>query len=158
MDLSESYSQIAKEYAEKIFDELAYKPKDREILDLFSQLVGENAVVYDLGCGPGQISKYLKSKRLIPIGIDISSGMIEHASRLNPDLEFKLGNMTTLLFPNDSAAGITAFYSLIHISKKTLPLVFEEVKRVLAPGGIFLFSFHIGDETVHLALLRNYSK
>lgn len=103
-----------------------------------------------LGCGPGQVAKYLKSRGLQPFGIDISEGMIARAARLNPDLEFFVGDILSLPLPAESIAGVVAFYSLIHIRKTDLPLAFSEIKRVLKPGGTLLFSFHLGDDTVHL--------
>ena len=150
MDIAKSYSQVAVDYAEKIFHELDGKPKDREILDRFAQMVGKDASVCDLGCGPGQVARYLKSKDLKSFGIDISPGMIERASLLNPDLEFQVGDMRALPLPDNALDGVAAFYSLIHIGKKDLPRVFLEIKRVLRPEGLLLFSFHIGDQTIHL--------
>lgn len=150
MDIADSYSKVSQEYADRIFGELSQKPKDRELIENFIKTLRSDSKICDLGCGPGQVANYLHSKSLDVVGIDISPGMISEASRLNPDVEFRLGDILSIPFPKDSFDGMVAFYSLIHFPYKTLPLAFEEIIRVLKPSGSLLFSFHIGKETVHL--------
>ena len=53
------YDALAKEYAEAFSGEHERKPMDREILQRFSQEIGDRGPVWDLGCGPGQTTKYL---------------------------------------------------------------------------------------------------
>lgn len=151
MNISGSYSRVAVTYAQKIFDELSYKPKDRELLNAFADKLGANSRVCDLGCGPGQVACYLKLKGLNSFGIDISPGMVEEAQRRNPDLDFLVGDIFCLPLKDEEVDGVVAFYSLIHIEKKEMPKALVEIKRVLKPGALFLFSFHIGDKTEHLS-------
>ena len=111
MNLAGSYTAVSRVYSDKFFDELDYKPKDRELLNNFAGLIGKKGVVCDLGCGPGQIAKYLKSKGLNPFGVDISTGMVQQASALNPDIEFQIGNILALPLFDNSIDGAVAFYS-----------------------------------------------
>lgn len=46
-------------------------------------------------------------------------------------------------------AGITAFYAIVNIPKSSLLLIFQEMNRVLVPGGLLLLAFHAGDEARH---------
>ncbi len=57
-----SYDRIAEQYAEHIFDKLNDKLLDRARLDRFAELVKPLGVAVDLGCGPGQIARYLHNK------------------------------------------------------------------------------------------------
>src|SRR5205085_1049233 len=82
--------------------------------------------------------------------VDLSPAMVERASGLTLDVEFRQGNMLALDVPDETWAGITAFYSLIHIPRSDLVRALGELRRVLRPGGLLLVSFHIGDETIHL--------
>jgi SAM-dependent methyltransferase len=150
MDTALSYSAVASHYASEIFDELQDKPFDRTLLDRLAQLAGPGARVCDLGCGPGQVAAYLSTRGVRPFGLDLSPGMVEEARRRNPGLEFLVGDMRSMPLPAESVAAMAAFYSLIHVPEAGLPAVFAEIRRVLVPGGHLLFSFHLGEETVHL--------
>jgi ubiquinone/menaquinone biosynthesis C-methylase UbiE len=74
--------------------------------------------------------------------------MIESARRLNPDIPFRTGNMLALDLPEGSLAGIAAFYAIVNIPAPSLPTVFSEMARVLAPDGTLLLAFHTGDEII----------
>ena len=147
--IRESYDRLAAEYANRFFHELQHKPLDRELLNRFAAEVRGRGETCDMGCGPGQIARYLKDQGITVFGLDISPGMVEHARRLNPDICFRQGNMLQLDIGDSSLAGIVAFYAIVNIGKESLPLVFREMARVLQPGRTLLLTFHIGDEVLH---------
>lgn len=144
-----SYDQLADEYTRRIFGELQYKPFDRHLLDRFSAQVRGHGEVCDMGCGPGQVARYLRDLDTAVFGLDLSSKMLEEARQLSPDIQFREGNMMALDLPDESLAGITAFYAIVNIPKGSLPSVFREMERVLQPGGLLLLAFYIGDEVLH---------
>ena len=148
--ISADYDPIADEYAETYFDELAHKPIDRLLLNKFARLVEGLGSVCDLGCGSGQIARYLRDKGLPAFGLDLSANMVVKARQLNPDIEFIQGDMTALEAEDESWGGIAAFYSIIHIPHEQVTDTLRELRRVLVPGGWLLMSFHIGDEIIHL--------
>jgi SAM-dependent methyltransferase len=139
-----SYDAIADEYAQQYFDELDGKPFDREILDRFAASVRGRGRVCDLGCGPGQIARYLAGREVNAFGIDASAAMIASARRLNPKLDFQPGNFFALDLPAGALAGIAAFYSLIHCARDELGRAVTELSRVLQPGGRLLMAVHAG--------------
>ena len=147
--IRESYDRLAEEYAHHYYRELENKPMDRELLDRFAGNVRQLAPVCDLGCGPGHIARYLHDAGATVFGVDLSPQMIAQARQLTPDISFREGDMTALDMPDDTLAGIVAFYSIVNLSEESLPTVFGEMERVLRPGGVLLLSFHIGDEIVH---------
>ena len=149
-ELQSSYDRLAEEYAKKYFDELEKKPIDRELLDRLASGVKDLGPVCDLGCGPGQIARFLHERGATAFGVDLSSKMVEVARRLNPGIEFHQGDMLSLQAESDSWGGIAAFYSIIHIPRDKVADALCEMKRVLKPGGLLLLSFHVGDETMHL--------
>jgi SAM-dependent methyltransferase len=144
-----NYDLVAKEYANHLFDELSHKPLDRELLDRFAKGVKGRGDACDLGCGPGQVARYLRDAGAEVFGLDVSEGMLEEARRLNPDIAFRSGDMLALDLPEASLAGIAAFYAIVHMAPTSLPLLFSELHRVLQPNGLLLLAFHIGHETVH---------
>jgi len=153
-ELKTSYDEVAEGYAETYFHELDGKPIDRGLLDRFATEVKGRGPVCDLGCGPAQIARYLAERGVDALGLDLSPRMVRVARRLNPELEILEGDMVSLPFAGASLAGIVAFYSLIHVPPKDHQILFHEVRRVLQPGGLFLFSFHTGDGVRHLDVLE----
>jgi SAM-dependent methyltransferase len=106
--------------------------------------------VADIGCGPGQVTRFLHESGLDVVGMDLSPRMVEVARRGNPGLEFRAGSMLRVDEPAGSYAGIVAFYSIIHVPRASLPDAFAEFRRILIDDGLLLLSFHIGSETRHL--------
>src|SRR5712692_6173024 len=148
--LRESYNQVAEEYVARIYHELEYKPLDRELLDRFATGVRGLGPACDMGCGPGHIAQYLHNRGADVLGIDLSPGMVEQARQLNPDIEFREGNMASLDVDDEVWGGIAAFYSIIHIPREKVTHVLQEFKRVLRPNGLLLLAFHQGQEINHI--------
>jgi SAM-dependent methyltransferase len=150
MDVRDSYDSAAESYAEHLAGELAHKPLDRHLLNRFAEETRGRGVVADLGCGPGHVARYLHEQGVTVLGIDLSPRMIACATRLNPGLEFRVGDMTQLAMPDASLAGAVAFYAIVHFDASELAAIMDEVRRVLAPGGLALIAFHVGDQIVHV--------
>ena len=144
------YDAIAKEYAEAFSGEHEKKPKDREMLRRFSREIGNRRPVWDFGCGPGQTAKYLTDLGIEISGLDLSDKLLEQARTFHPEIRFQRGNILELEFEKDSIAGVVAFYAIVHFTDEQVGTAFREVFRVLQPGGLFLFTHHIGDRTIHV--------
>ncbi len=149
-DTQASYDRVAVEYAERFKDEMDDKPFDRDCLARLAREVGDLGPVCDMGCGPGQIARYLHRQGVQTLGVDLSANMVAEAQRLNPEIHFHQGNMLALPDPDNTWGGIAAFYCMIHIPHEQIVEALLEMKRVLKPGGILLATFHIGTETKHL--------
>jgi len=145
-----SYDSVASEYAEKFRDEMDDKPFDRECLDRLAREVGALGLICDMGCGPGQIARYLHRQGVPTLGVDLSSRMIAEAQRLNPDIHFHQADMLVLPDSDNSWGGIAAFYCIIHIPRESIIDALRELSRVLKPGGKLLITFHIGSEVEHI--------
>jgi SAM-dependent methyltransferase len=148
-DIRGSYDNVAEKYARHLHDELAHKPFDREILERFAREVGGHGPVLDVGCGPGHVGAYLHARGVDVRGLDLSLGMIRTARGLHPDIEFAQGDMTSIGVPEQTLAGVVAFYAIVHLSLSQLPAVFREFRRVLRRGGWLLAAYHAGSEVLH---------
>lgn len=144
------YDSIAEEWAAAFAGEHEQKPKDQETLRRFVQEIGGRKPVWDIGCGTGNTTQYLKNLGMGISGLDLSEGMLRQARVIHPEIPFRRGNLLELDFENDSIAGIVAFYAIVHFSQMQVQTALQEVFRVLKPGGTFLFTFHVGDKTIHL--------
>src|SRR5262249_44838454 len=111
--------------------------------------VGGLGPICDLGCGPGQVARYLHDQGAATFGLDLSEGMLAQARALNPGIEFRQGNMLALDDTDESWGGAAAVYSLIHIPRGRLPQALAELRRVLRPGGSLLAAVHYGEQTMH---------
>jgi ubiquinone/menaquinone biosynthesis C-methylase UbiE len=145
------YNKTAKLYAAKFMDELSHKHLDRILLRAFAAENIHSGRWIDLGCGPGQTTKFISDcgiKELV--GTDLSPEMIATAKEINPQLRFETADMLNLPYADHIFSAAIAFYAIVHFDKKQLAKAFKEIRRVLTKDAQFLFSFHAGDQVVHL--------
>jgi ubiquinone/menaquinone biosynthesis C-methylase UbiE len=107
----------------------------------FAQQVCERGKVCDLGCGPGQVARYLSEHGVDGFGVDLSKRMIGIVRQLSPKISFRTGNMLSLRLRDASLAGIAAFYAIVNIPRELIGAAFKEVARVLQPKGPFYCHF-----------------
>lgn len=150
-DIIDCYNKTADHYAEKFIDELEGKHFDQIILKAFCEKNKSKGKLIDFGCGPGQTTKFVFDQGLTNlIGTDLSPEMIKVAERIFPDIQFEVADLLDLKYSSESFGSAIAFYAIVHFDYIQIKKSFEEVNRVLLDGGEFLFSFHIGNEIVHL--------
>jgi SAM-dependent methyltransferase len=142
----DSYSKVARRYAEEIGAELPGKPVDRALYGLFAELVGPGAQVGDVGCGPGHITRLLADLGLRPTGVDASPGMIEVARESHPGVPFTVGTFAALPVADGGWAGAVAPYSIIHLDPDGRRTGFAALRRAIASGGWLLVAFHTSED------------
>ena len=143
-----SYDAVATAYAERFAGVHDTQPLALAMLDAFAALVrtaGSGPVV-EVGSGPGEVTARLHAQGLDVHGIDLSSAMVALARRDHPQVRFEEGSMTALDLGDEALVGLVAWYSLIHIAPEAVPATLAEFHRVLAPGGLLLLAFQVGDE------------
>lgn len=148
----EGYDRAAARYVERFQHHLDERPLDRAMIGAFAEMVAQTATprVLDVGCGTGVATAALAAAGLDVTGIDLSPNMIPQARQRYPGLEFRVGSMLDLDVADGSVGGLCAWYSIIHVPDTHLPRVFAEFRRVLAPGGVVLLAFQVGDEPLVL--------
>ena len=150
-DIIDCYNKTAKNYADKFMDELSKKHFDRVLLKAFAFENLNKGKLIDLGCGPGQTTKYLSECGMSDlVGVDISPGMVKIAKTINPQLNFQTADILNLKYADAFFSSAIAFYAIVHFDHGQIKTAFKEIKRVLAENGQFLFSFHIGHNVLHL--------
>jgi ubiquinone/menaquinone biosynthesis C-methylase UbiE len=147
----DSYDALAAEHADVVAEGLDDRPLDRALFGAFAELVraSGNDRVADVGCGPGRVTILLSRLGLDAFGIDVSPGMLALARRTYPELRFEEGATLALELPDASLGGLLAYYSIIHIPWEQRSQLFTEFHRVLAPGGVLMLVFQIGDDQGH---------
>jgi ubiquinone/menaquinone biosynthesis C-methylase UbiE len=138
-----AYNEMASRYQEKRNDpERSGWNNFLEVPAMESILkpISNGKKILDLGCGTGLLTEKFIQWNAFPVGIDQSTEMIKIAKQNNPEIEFKIGNVEELPYPNE-IFDIVASSLMMHYIKNLLP-VFKEVFRVLKPKAEFAFSMH----------------
>jgi len=135
-----TYDKIAQVYAREFFKDKI----DLKHLDKFLLLLPKEAKILDVGCGPGNYTKYMMKKRFFVEGIDLSKGMLLIAKKLVPEGTFKIMDMRKLRYPNQLFDGLCVAYSLYHIASNEASVVLKEFRRVLKPKGIIILMLQEG--------------
>lgn len=100
--------------------------------------------VLDLGCGAGRLTTYLRPLVKKYVGLDVSAHMVHHCRKTFKGLEFIHGDMRSLKpFSHRSFDTVFAVANLFDaVSHEERLQVLAEVRRVLTPGGLLVFSSH----------------
>lgn len=97
------------------------------------------------------MTAHLAGLGLPVFGVDLSPQMVALARRTHPQVRFEVGAMSGLELPDGALGGIVAWYSIIHTPQERLPELCAAFRRLLAPGGMLLLAFQVGDEPLHVA-------
>jgi ubiquinone/menaquinone biosynthesis C-methylase UbiE len=141
--IARAYDRAADKYAEGFWNELEKKHFDRVILDWFADQAPRGERILEIGCGPGEVSGYLSRRGATCLGTDVSPRMIENARKYFPGVSFDVQDFFSLTYADTSFSRVVAFYAIVNLTMPEIESVFREVSRVLASGGLFLFTFHI---------------
>jgi SAM-dependent methyltransferase len=118
-------------------------PSEAAVLERYRDDVA-NQHVLELGCGAGRLATHLRPLTARYVGIDISPHMVEYCHGLLPDLTFAVADITNLAaFADGAFSTVFAIANLLDVVGHDDRLgVLRAVHRVLAPGGLFVFSSH----------------
>lgn len=114
-----------------------------ELLGRLSELPVKPGAVLDLGAGTGHASRALKRRypRSLVTAVDIAPGMLERArTQARWPRRFERVRADAYALPFRDGAFDLVFSSLMLQWCDDLDAVFAEIARVLAPGGLLLFS------------------
>ena len=92
----------------------------------------------DAACGTGRHAAHLVSLGHDVTGIDCTPEMLEVAKAKAPDVQFKVGDLTSLPLPDDAVDVAVCALSLTHCADLEPPV--RELARVVRPGGHVVIS------------------
>lgn len=138
----EAYNDSATEYENTIAKLANYN----ETYDFLVELINKDGLVLDLGCGPANISKYLKIKKqeIRITGIDLSVKMIEIAKKNIKDGCFIESDVLTYKSDVKYNAIIIGF-AFPYLSISEISRLMENTSDNLVNGGLLYLSFMEGE-------------
>ncbi|MEJ2377601.1 MAG: class I SAM-dependent methyltransferase [Pseudolabrys sp.] len=108
------------------------------ILEMLGDVSGQR--ILDVGCGDGELACELAARGAIVTGIDSSNAMVEaaknRAAQQGAEIAFQVSRAEDLPFLDDQFDIVTAV-TILCFTRDATP-VFQEIARVLRPGGRFI--------------------
>ncbi|WP_433824906.1 class I SAM-dependent methyltransferase [Actinoplanes sp. CA-015351] len=128
--------EVFDQLAEKYQGEHSHNPFQAALTERLSGLLPAGASVLDLGCGTGvPTAKTLTESDHRVVGVDISETMLRYAREQVPAAEFVHANFAELPADFGTFDAVTAFFSLLMLSKAQIESTLEKVPGWLTPGG-----------------------
>ena len=139
-----TWNKVASLYQDKFMDLDFYNESYDAICNLIPQ---ENAKLLEIGCGPGNITKYLLSKRpdFSILGIDFSSNMIDLAQQNNPTARFKVMDSRDINQLQTKFDGIICGFCIPYLSAAECKKLISDCSYLLNDNGLLYVSFVEGD-------------
>ncbi len=143
--MSSSHSKFTGEipkYYEKYLGPLIFKEYAEDLAHRVS--VPSNGVILEIAAGTGMATRKLRdtvSSDVHIIATDITNDMLDMAKKKfddNDNIEFQLANAIDLPFEDSKFDVLVCQFSLMFFPNKIEAL--KEAKRVLKPGGTFIFN------------------
>ncbi len=122
-------------------DKQHIKRGERRIL---SRVVSADDRVLELGCGEGRVTEYLQQLCGSLTAVDVAPGMVSAAAERSLEAEFGVADASTLPFEDDTFdCVIFPFNGIDNVSPiERRQQTLREVRRVLRPGGHFVYTTH----------------
>ena len=135
----QTWNKVASLYQDKFMNLDLYDDTYNRFCDLMKT---NNSSVLEIGCGPGNITKYLLTKRpdLKVEGIDVASNMIQLAKENNPTADFKVMDCRELHPLQNKYDAIVCRFCMPYLSKDDCAKLIKDAADLLHNSGIFYFS------------------
>ncbi|MCW2871364.1 class I SAM-dependent methyltransferase [Actinacidiphila oryziradicis] len=99
----------------------------------------KGAAVLEIGAGAAQCSRWLAGQGAHPVALDLSHRQLRHAHRIGGDIPLVQADAGALPFAGESFDLVCSAYGALPFIADTAG-VMREVRRVLRPGGRWVFS------------------
>lgn len=134
-----TYNAVANAYQDKFMDLDIYN----DTYDAFCKLIEKpHARIFEIGCGPGNITRYLLTQRpdFELLGIDLAPNMIQLAKANNPGARFEVMDCREISTLNTPFDGIMCGFCMPYLSREECAQLIQDSAALLQAGGIFYFS------------------
>lgn len=136
----QTWNKLANIYQDKFMDLDLYN----ETYDFFCEKIQrENASILELGCGPGNITRYLLAKRpdFNILATDVAPNMIELARQNCPQATFEIMDARDIGKLNEKYDGIVCGFCLPFLTPEDVEKLISDCAQLLNENGIIYISF-----------------
>lgn len=143
-------------YTERIQDPTWF-PQEQEAVERY--FTDTDGSVLDVGCGVGRVSHLLHERGFNVTGIDISEPLVRKGRSLFPELDFYIGDIRDSPFDSETFDYVVfSYYGLDYILPRDERIkALREIRRVLKPAGILVFSSHNSWHPLVPLSIRNFA-
>jgi ubiquinone/menaquinone biosynthesis C-methylase UbiE/uncharacterized protein YbaR (Trm112 family) len=146
-EVQQFYDQLGWKKEEEVFSDAAIFEDLREVarqyrhdchMRVAKYLPSSGDYLLDVASGPVQYDEYLKysEQYRYRVCVDLSFlALVEARRRLGDKGIYVLGDVTNLPFSDDSFDGVVSLHTIYHVPALQQEKSFNEIYRVLAPGG-----------------------
>lgn len=140
----ETWNKIASIYQDKFMHMNLYNETYDVVCDAITQ---PKAKILEIGCGPGNITNYLLSKRpdFEILGTDIAPNMIELAKKNNPKASFTIMDCRQIDQLKTTYNGIVGGFCLPYLSDLDAAKLVTDCSNLLSENGLIYLSFVEGN-------------
>jgi 2-polyprenyl-3-methyl-5-hydroxy-6-metoxy-1,4-benzoquinol methylase len=140
-----TFNKLAQKYQDKYMDLALYS----DTFTLFCELVNQkiNPELFEIGCGPGNISRLLLEAchDLKLHGIDLAPNMIQLAKGNNPTAQFEVMDCRDIGKITHQYDGIMCGFCLPYISKEEAKELIANTTKLLKKDGVIYLSTMEGE-------------
>jgi ubiquinone/menaquinone biosynthesis C-methylase UbiE len=140
----ETWNKVASLYQNKFMNLDLYN----ETYDFIcNSMVKDKSRLLEIGCGPGNITKYLLNKRpdFTIFGIDVAPNMIELAKKNNPSANFSVMDVRKIDQLKSTFDGIICGFCLPYLSQSDCEKLISDSYNLLSEKGLIYISFVEGE-------------
>lgn len=146
-DLSvQRFDEFAEEYASRFDNVSGYL---NQLSYFVSQVKTANPAILELACGPGNVTKFLKShfpeSRIL--AVDLAPKMIEIARKALPGIDFRVMDVRDISSITEKFDAVMCSFCLPFLSKADAARLIADCSVLLNADGVLYLSTMEGDET-----------
>ena len=132
-EIVEYYDKLAKDYDQDRFGNSYGRFVDYQERRLLRSWDVTPEGTVDLACGTGRLTDFAET------GVDASEGMLAEARKRHPGKQFVCAQGQATTLPSSSAGTVISFHLMMHLEPAVIAEIFDEMARILRPGGRFIF-------------------
>ncbi len=140
-----TYNKFAQDYWEKVASLEQYNAS----YDTFCELLPQKAKVFEMGCGPGNLTQYVLHKRpdLQYTASDMAPNMLALAKKHNHNAHFLLLDCREIATLHQKFDAIIGAFVIPYLNKAACAALISDCAKIVTPNAVLYLSIIEGDET-----------